>query len=63
MDALLERFLAWDYPRLSAAEQSLFEKLLDEADLDIYAWIMARAEPDNPDYLPVIERLRNTAGK
>ena len=61
MDVLLERFLACDYPSLAADEQGLFEKLLEEADLDLYGWIMERAEPGNPDYLPLVEGLRKAA--
>lgn len=61
MDVLLERFLRRSYPSLAADEQELFEKLLEEADLDLYGWIMERAEPGNPDYLPLVESLRQAA--
>lgn len=61
MDVLLERFLRRSYPNLAAKEQGLFEKLLEEADLDLYGWIMERAEPGNPDYLPLVESLRQAA--
>ena len=61
MDVLLERFLTRSYPSLTAGEQGLFEKLLEEADLDLYGWIMEQAEPGNPDYLPLVEGLRRAA--
>ena len=61
MDVLLERFLTRSYPSLAADEQGLFEKLLEEADLDLYGWVMERAEPGNPDYLPLVEGLRRAA--
>ena len=61
MDVLLERFLARSYPSLAPNEQGLFEKLLEEADLDLYGWIMEREEPGNPDYLPLVEGLRKAA--
>ena len=57
MDLLLLRFLERGYPRLSAGDQSLFEALLNEADPDLYAWITGKAEPDNPTYLPVIDKI------
>ena len=57
MDLLLLRFLEQDYPRLNSREQSLFGSLLDEADPDIYAWITGQAQPANPDYLPLIEKI------
>jgi antitoxin CptB len=58
MDLLLERFLETAWPGLGAAERSAFERLLDEPDPDLYAWITGREEPREPAYLPIIERLR-----
>ena len=60
MDLLLLRFLEQDYPQLDARDQSLFGDLLDEADPDLYAWITGQAEPDNPDYLSLIEKISET---
>jgi antitoxin CptB len=57
MDLLLQEFLAASYPVLSSAEQQAFEQMLDEADLDLLAWITGRAEPP-PDYGVLIGRLR-----
>ena len=59
MDLLLLRFLEQDYPHLNAREQSLFGSLLDEADPDLYAWITGQAQPANPDYLPLIGKIRD----
>ncbi len=58
MDLLLLRFLERDYPHLGAGEQSLFGALLGEPDPDLYAWISGQAEPANPDYLPLIGKIR-----
>jgi len=60
MDLLLLRFLERGYPQLSARDQSLFGDLLDEADPDLYAWITGHAEPVNPDYLSLIEKINGT---
>ncbi len=60
MDMLLLRFLEQDYPRLSAGDQSLFGDLLDEADPDLYAWITGQAQPANPDYLSLVEKISGT---
>ena len=58
MDLLLQGFLSSSYPELPAAEQRAFERLLDEADLDILAWISGRADPADPDYRTLVLRLR-----
>lgn len=57
MDLLLLRFLEQDYPRLSARDRALFGALLEEADPDLYAWITGQAQPANPDYQPLIEKI------
>ena len=59
MDLLLLRFLEQDYPHLNSREQSLFGSLLDEADPNLYAWITGQAPPGNPDYLPLIGKIRD----
>ena len=58
MDLLLQGFLERRYPMLGAREQAAFQALLDEADLDIYAWITGQATPENADYLSIINPLR-----
>jgi antitoxin CptB len=58
MDLLLEGFLSGPYRTLSATERATFERLLDEADPDLIAWISGRAEPADPDYRALIAQLR-----
>ena len=58
MDLLLERFLEQCYPTLGAADRDAFDRLLDEADLDIYAWITGRETPPDVRYRPLIHSLR-----
>lgn len=58
LDLLLQGFLERRYPRLSAREQALFRRLLDETDPDIHAWVTGRTRPENPDYLSIIDPLR-----
>jgi antitoxin CptB len=63
MDLLLETFVEHHYPGLDDDQQQLFERFLEESDLDILAWITGRSEPADPAYGPIIERLQqiNTA--
>lgn len=65
MDLLLETFVQRDYPALNRDEQQVFERFLDESDLDILAWITGRSEPTDPAYEQIIHRLQriNTAEK
>ena len=58
MDLLLENFLTDIYPQLNADEQNGFEHFLDEADLDIYSWIMGKSRPANPDYQKFVTYLQ-----
>ncbi|HEY7842030.1 MAG TPA: succinate dehydrogenase assembly factor 2 [Gammaproteobacteria bacterium] len=57
MDLLLQEFLSASYAQLSPSERQAFEQLLDEADLDLLAWISGRADPP-PGYGALIGRLR-----
>ena len=63
MDLLLQGFLERQYPMLDAREQAAFQALLDEADLDIYAWITSQAIPENADYLSIINPLRKVMSR
>jgi antitoxin CptB len=58
MDTLFGRFLELEYDGLDAGQQLLFERLLDEPDPDIYAWILGNAQPANPEYRFLIQRLQ-----
>lgn len=63
MDLLLETFVEHHYPGLDNDQQQLFERFLEESDMDILAWITGRSEPANPAYGQIIDRLQriNTA--
>jgi antitoxin CptB len=58
MDLLLQGFLSGPYAELSPTERRAFERLLNEPDPELMAWVAGRAEPRDPEYLPLIERLR-----
>lgn len=57
MDVLLQRFLETDYESLGRAERAAFERMLDEPDPDLFAWITGRSVPDNPQYASLIRYL------
>ncbi len=58
MDLILQRFLEQNYPALPPQQQSLFDQILDETDLDIMDWILDRSQPENPDYETLIRLFR-----
>ena len=59
MDVLLERFLERGYDALPPDQQALFERLLDEPDPDLYAWITGQTRPAEPAYLNLVRRLQD----
>lgn len=58
MDLILQYFLEHVYADLSPQQQTLFEQILDETDLDIMDWITRRSEPANTDYQSLIHLFR-----
>jgi len=58
MDLILQAFLERKYSSLSLQEKVLFDKILDETDLDIMDWILGRSQPDNSEYNVLIELFR-----
>ncbi|MGI9229694.1 MAG: succinate dehydrogenase assembly factor 2 [Gammaproteobacteria bacterium] len=63
MDLLLLRFLEQVLPGLDERQQEVFSQLLEEADLDIYAWITGRATPQQTAYLDIVSHLQTLAEK
>lgn len=59
LDVLLERYLEERYPSASVPEQRAFEALLDLPDPDLFAYVVRRQPPANPEWIDVIDRLAN----
>ncbi len=59
LDAWLARFLETGYGRLGEAGQSVFAKLLREADADLYAWLTDRRPPP-PVFQDVLDKIKET---
>lgn len=57
LDVLLSRFLEAAYPDLNAAERDLFDRLLDESDVDLYAWLTRRRAPDKPEFIHLVQLI------
>jgi len=58
LDVLLERYLQERYPCAPAAEQQVFAALLEAPDPQLFAYLMQREVPVDPEWAHVIARLR-----
>lgn len=63
MDILFQDFLEHKYEKLTPPQQLAFEKLLDETDPDIYAWITGSSSPQDPEYAFLINSMRTGHGR
>lgn len=59
LDVLLERYLEERYPSAAVAEQQAFEALLELPDPQLFAYLMKKETPANPDWVDVIDKLAN----
>ena len=58
MDLVFQGFLEQEYQQLNEQDKALFEKILDESDLDILDWILGRKDVTNTEYAELIEKFR-----
>jgi antitoxin CptB len=61
LDVLLERYLRERYPCAPIAEQQVFEALLDLPDPQLFAFLMRRETPADPEWVHVLAKLANPA--
>lgn len=62
MDMVLQRFLEHDYALLDDRQKLLFDRMLDETDLDLLDWLLGRSRPRNSDYEELLQRFRQAEG-
>ena len=60
MDILLQAFIEQSYDNLSEEEKQWFDKLLDEADLDILNWILGKDTPQSNELMHIVSIIRQT---
>lgn len=61
LDLLLLPFFEHQFLQLNSIEKLQFLQLLDEADPDLYNWLMGAATPENNELMPIILKIRNYA--
>ena len=63
LDLFLLPFVEKAYPDLASADQQRYQKLLGEQDQDLFAWLMKRKDPDDPELLRIVELIREYTRK
>ncbi len=64
-DELLGRFAEAHLPRMTAVQLDLYERLIENADPDLYQWITGRVAPPaewDSEILAALRAFRATAG-
>lgn len=58
LDLLLLPFVDKVFPTLNSQEQQAFERFLTCTDRDLFDWLLRYQTPDDPEFIPLIERIR-----
>lgn len=58
LDVLLERFLAAKLDSLTEKEMDVLERLLDQTDPDLYAWLMGYETPSSKELAEFVAFIR-----
>jgi antitoxin CptB len=61
LDVLLQRYLEQRYAHAPQEEQQAFEALLELPDPQLFAYVVNREQPSDPQSVNVIARLSNPA--
>ena len=62
LDLILMPFLERVYPSLAATDKERFQQLLQEQDQDLFAWLLHRDNPSDPESLAIVEVIRERTG-
>jgi antitoxin CptB len=60
LDAVLQAFLDRGFGTLDEADKARFETLLDLPDPVLHGYLVGRHEPEDPDTVRLIERIRQS---
>ena len=59
VEVLLVPFFERHYANLSASDQALFEKLLEQHDVEMFEWFTHRSQPEQPDLARIVHMVMN----
>lgn len=57
VEVVLVPFFEQHFMALSLADQALFEKLLQEQDVDMFEWFTTRTLPEQPDLARIVKKM------
>ncbi len=60
LDLILLPFFEAHYQQMPPAQQVLFKRLLNEADPDLYNWLMGYGQPEDPELQAIVDVIRAT---
>ncbi len=58
LDLLFSQFMDEGFASLTPNEIAQFKELLKSTDQDLFAWLMWNVPPENPDWQPIIQKIR-----
>lgn len=61
LDVLLGNFLEEAYLGLTDNEQEIFVRLLESNDQDLFMWLTGKETPNLPEFIMMIEKIRQHA--
>lgn len=59
VEVLLVPFFERHYVNLSSADRALFEKLLEQHDVEMFEWFTQRSSPEAPDLARIVHMVMN----
>ncbi|MGI9333353.1 MAG: succinate dehydrogenase assembly factor 2 [Gammaproteobacteria bacterium] len=62
LDVLFERFIERGFDALGVVELEPLALLLEQPDQDIYAWLTAKVEPEEPQLRLIVRKIRADVG-
>lgn len=61
LDLILMPFVEHVYPTLDESDRQRYWKLLDQEDQDLFAWLLGRRQPHDPDLLRIVQLVCDSA--
>ncbi|MEX2961409.1 succinate dehydrogenase assembly factor 2 [Microbulbifer sp. TYP-18] len=62
LDLVLLPFLEQVYDTLPEGDRQRYIQLLDSEDQDLFAWLLNRDDPDDPELLRIVQIIRDNTG-
>ena len=57
LDLVLEPFVSQRYAELDAASRGAFQRLMVCEDQDLFAWLLQREQPAEPELVDIVQRV------